>query len=40
MMKIGECNLYVPNNEYGKVETIHNLILQHVVDVILYKDGY
>lgn len=39
VMELGDYSLYVPVREYGKVETIHNLILQHVVDEILYRDG-
>lgn len=35
----GDYNLYVPVMEYGKVETIHNLVLQQIVDEILYRDG-
>ena len=32
--KMGDCNLYVPIEHYGIVESIHNLILQEIVDVI------
>lgn len=35
----GNYNIYVPIEEYGKVETIHNLILQQVVDEIMNRDG-
>lgn len=30
--QLGDYNLYVPSMEYGIVESIHNLILQQVVD--------
>lgn len=33
----GRINVYVPCNKYGIVESIHNLILQQVVDVIMEK---
>lgn len=36
---MGDCNLYVPVSHFGMVESIHNLILQHVVDVIWERDG-
>ena len=36
---LGDVNVYVPCEEYGKVETIHQLILQQIVDVILEQDG-
>lgn len=36
---LGEINVYVPKEHYGIVESIHNLILQQVVDVILARDG-
>ena len=32
--QMGDCNLYVPIEHYGIVESIHNLILQEIVDVI------
>lgn len=35
----GIYNIHVPINCYGIVESIHNLILQQVVDVILERDG-
>lgn len=35
----GHYNIYVPIEEYGKVESIHNIILQQVVDEIMYRDG-
>lgn len=37
--KMGDFNVYVPCYEYGKVETIHVLILQQIVDLILERDG-
>ena len=30
--QLGEYNLYVPSMKYGIVESIHNMILQQVVD--------
>lgn len=36
---MGNYNLYVPIEHYGIVESIHNLILQQIVDVILERDG-
>lgn len=35
----GDWNVYVPLEHYGIVESIHNLILQQIVDVILDRDG-
>lgn len=37
--KMGNLNVYVPCREYGIVESIHNLILQQVVDMIMERDG-
>lgn len=37
--KMGDYNLHVPVCHYGMVESIHNLILQQIVDVILERDG-
>ncbi|MBR5336541.1 MAG: SIS domain-containing protein [Lachnospiraceae bacterium] len=37
--KRGVINVYVPCEEYGIVESIHNLILQQVVDIIMEKDN-
>ena len=37
--RMGNVNVYVPCKEYGKVETIHQLILQQIVDIILEQDG-
>ena len=34
LRKMGDDNIYVPSMEYGIVETIHNLILQQIVDEI------
>lgn len=35
----GDINVYVPCEQYGIVESIHNLILQQIVDMIMEKDG-
>ena len=35
----GIYNVHVPINHYGVVESIHNLILQQIVDTILERDG-
>lgn len=35
----GGINVYVPCEKYGIVESIHNLILQQIVDVIMERDG-
>lgn len=37
--QIGDINVYVPCRKYGVVESIHNLILQQVVDMIMERDG-
>ena len=37
--QLGNLNVYVPCEEYGKVESIHQLILQQIVDMILERDG-
>lgn len=37
--QMGDINIYVPCNKYGIVESIHNLILQQIVDVIMDRDG-
>lgn len=37
--QLGDVNVYVPCDEYGKVESIHNLILQQIVDLIAEKDN-
>ena len=36
---MGDINVYVPCHKYGIVESIHNLILQQVVDLIMDRDG-
>lgn len=35
---MGDLNVYVPCMQYGIVESIHNLILQQIVDLIVEKD--
>ena len=35
----GIYNIYVPSSHYGMVESIHNLILQQIVDAIKQRDG-
>ena len=37
--RLGKYNVYVPVCHYGMVESIHNLILQQVVDFIMERDG-
>lgn len=37
--QMGDINVYVPCGKYGIVESIHNLILQQVVDLIMERDG-
>lgn len=37
--QMGNINVYVPSGKYGIVESIHNLILQQIVDVIMERDG-
>lgn len=37
--QMGDYNLHVGIEHYGIVESVHNLILQQVVDVILERDG-
>ena len=32
-------SIYVPSHKYGLVESIHNLILQEIVDLIMERDG-
>lgn len=36
---MGDINVYVPCDKYGMVESIHNLILQQIVDEIKERDG-
>ncbi len=35
----GDVNVYVPCDKYGIVESIHNIILQQIVDTIMERDG-
>ena len=37
--QMGDINVYVPCTKYGMVESIHNLILQQLVDEIMERDG-
>lgn len=37
--RMGDINVYVPCKKYGIVESIHNLILQQIVDMIMERDG-
>lgn len=37
--KMGDLNVYVPCKKYGIVESIHNMILQQIVDMIMERDG-
>lgn len=37
--RLGDMNIYVPCDKYGIVESIHNLILQQIVDLIMERDG-
>ena len=37
--QMGDINVYVPATKYGIVESIHNIILQQVVDMIMERDG-
>ena len=34
LRKLGDYNLYVPSMEYGIVESVHNAVLQQMVDVL------
>ncbi len=38
LRQMGDFNIYVPSMEYGIVESIHNMILQQIVDEIMAKD--
>lgn len=38
LRQIGDYNIYVPSMEYGIVESIHNMILQQIVDEIMAID--
>ncbi len=33
--QMGDFNVYVPSMEYGIVESVHNIILQEVVDILM-----
>lgn len=37
--QLGDINVYVPSGKYGIVESIHNLMLQQIVDSIMERDG-
>lgn len=37
--QLGNFNVYVPSARYGIVESIHNLMLQQIVDTIMGRDG-
>lgn len=37
--RTGDLNVYVACKKYGIVESIHNLILQQIVDMIMERDG-
>ncbi len=37
--QLGDINVWVPCESYGIVESIHNLILQQIVDMIMEQDG-
>lgn len=37
--RAGIWNIYVPVSHYGMVESIHNLMLQQLVDMIMERDG-
>lgn len=37
--QLGDVNVYVPCRKYGIVESLHNLILQQIVDMIMERDG-
>lgn len=37
--RAGDINVYVPCEKYGIVESIHNLVLQQIVDLIMERDG-
>ena len=34
-----DAGVYIPSHKYGIVESIHNLILQEIVDLIMERDG-
>lgn len=35
---LGDYNIYVPSMEYGIVESIHNMLLQQIVDELIKRD--
>ncbi len=37
LRQMGDINIYVPSKEYGIVESIHNIILQHIVDELMMR---
>lgn len=37
--QLGDINVYVPCEKYGIVESIHNFMLQQIVDIIMERDG-
>lgn len=37
--QMGDFNVYVPSMEYGIVESVHNIILQEVVDILMEDNG-
>lgn len=37
--QMGDINVYVPCEKYGIVESVHNLMLQQIVDLIMERDG-
>ena len=37
--QLGDIDIYVPCDKYGIVESIHNLVLQQIVDLIMERDG-
>lgn len=37
--QMGDFNVYIPCQKYGIVESVHNLILQQIVDMIMERDG-
>ncbi len=39
VMRMGDASVYVPCEKYGIVESIHNLMLQQIVDMIMERDG-
>ncbi|MEY8523751.1 SIS domain-containing protein [Lachnospiraceae bacterium 38-10] len=37
--EMGDINIYVPEEHYGIVESVHNIILQQIVDEIVQAEG-